>query len=186
MQLIPLKVKLSYADEIKYPDFNQVPSVLRKGLDWRKYFDFFGGWHYDRVCGFGQVDATNPDPDAWYGVVFVEVPFAEEAVRLWPNLCEVLTELQAATFYDERSHIKDAAVKYDAEMLNGIRAKYDITGKFTPADVAKMDSNDKESIDPEHPTPGVIRNRTKTLADFKSTRGMTLAPDSEIARIKAL
>lgn len=183
--LVPLRIKIGYDGKCKYPPFDEIPAEKRKFLSWQKYFDFWGGWQYDKLSGFGESDDYNSDPDFWFGAVLVGADFAEEAVTRWPDLCEILDEVEFAHFYDNRTHIGAPESNYNAEVLNGIRAKYDIVGPFPPEVVAIMDKEDQDALDPDHPSPGICKNRKKNFARLKENRRLQINTP-EIARLKAL
>lgn len=182
--LFPLKVKICYDGKYKYPPFDEIPAEMRNNMEWTKYFDFWGGWHYDRLSGFGEADDYNPDHNCLFGVVLVGEDFAKEATKRWPELCEVLDEDEMDAFYNDRAHSKEPAVMYNADILNGIRAKYGIVGKIEPEDIAKMDEEDKCACDPDHPSPGMCKNVKKSFKDFKSNRRLKLANKVEVNKLK--
>ncbi len=177
MDLVPLRVTItrgmvSHRPQNLYPDFDQIEDEHRRGLSWQAYVDLFGGWHYHKGGGFGETDDYNPDLFTWFGMVLVEPAFAARALELFPELVTELDEAQFAVFYDTKAHAHEPAEAVTAEVLNRIRAKYGIVGgPFTAQQIATMDPSDREALDPEHPTPGLVRNRRKTWVDFKKARG---------------
>lgn len=172
---VPLRIKIKQgANGLVYPDLNQVASELRKHMEWTKYVDLCGGWHYDKPSGHGEVDGYNPDPEIWFGVIVVDADFADAAEALYPELCDVLTEAEFEVYHDERAHAHEPEHKYNPDVMNGIRAKYGIAGALTHADPLITSVADREALDPSHPAPGVVRNRRRRYADFKLNRGITI------------
>lgn len=186
MDIVPLKVTMTKgASGIQYPPFNEISREIRRSLDWTQYVDLLGGWHYDRVSGFGESDAAdapgggNPDPFTWCGVMLVEPAFAAEAVQKWPDKCSVLTEAAFEAFYDHRAHAHESPETVNTERINELRAKYGIMGRISLVELAKLpkkdlDDDDLEALNPEHPAPGIVRNKAKKWAWFKAARNLKI------------
>ncbi len=177
LELVPLRVTITrgmvgrQAQNV-YPEFDQIEGEHRRGLAWTAYVDLFGGWHYHRGAGFGEIDDYNSDLFTWFGVILVEQPFADRALELFGDAVTELDETQFAVFYDTKAHAHEPAEAVNPEALNRIRAKYGIVGgPFTAQQIATMDQADREALDPEHPAPGLVRNRRKTWAEFSKARG---------------
>lgn len=172
MELIPLKVKIGLKNEggkklHAFPDFNQIDSVLRDNMDWSYFVDKFGGWHYDQISGHADDDPGDDTPRGnWDGMLCVPNAFAQAAVAMFPAQCSILTETQAETFYDTRSHVRDSAIKEDTNVLQAIKAKRDLG-------IAE-DQADLDALNPDHPALGRRRNKRKDWAGFKAAEGVTI------------
>ncbi len=183
MKRVPLRVEMPKgANGIMYPDFDQIASGLRKGLTWTEYFEVCGGWFYDKLSGHDQTDTYNPNPETWMGAVLVDAAFADEAMRLFPARCKVLTEVEFLEFHDDRCTIQQPLEHINADRLLQIRAKYGILEGILSKDDARITAlEDKQALDPEHPAPGIVRNRRKKLADVKIQRNLEIDEESVIS-----
>jgi hypothetical protein len=172
MELVPLKVKIGLKSENgrkshSFPDFNQLSSSLRDDLDWSYFVDKFGGWHYDQLSGHADDDPGDDSPQGnWNGMILVPNDFAQAAVAAFPTQCSILTEAEATTFYDDRAHICDPAIKEDVDVLQAISAKRSLS--------IVEDQGDLDALNPDHPASGRRRNKRKTWADFKTAEGITI------------
>lgn len=175
LELVPLKITLKMGPNgIEYPDFNQIPLILRRNLDWRKYIDFNGGWHYDKEDGFGKADAYNSDHTTWSGMILVDQPFAQQAVALFPEQVTELDETDFIHYYEKRAHRREIAERIDANILMGLRAKYGIDGAIKSHHIADMTDEEKDMLDPESDTPGITQNKNKTAAGYLAKRGVKI------------
>ena len=184
MLLVPLRIKIGRKigkddkgndrPENAYPDFDgQISAATREGLSWPYYVDRYGGWHYDKRSGFGEVDDYNPDPMMQFGVLTVPIAFAEAAVAAFPGTAEIIAEAEFEEFYDTRAHAHEAKEFIATEVLNALRAKYgQPTGPLKPDET--WDPEDVNALDPEHPAPGIVRNPRKKLAGWLKHRGCKL------------
>lgn len=217
MELVPLRIKIGRKQSSKgmrndYPDFNAIDSVIRHGLDWSNYVDTYGTrWHYDKLSGFKESDAYNPDPMIQYGMFAVPEDFANAALTLFPTKVEQLTEAEFETFYNDRAHSHESEEDCNSGVLNVIRAKYgdipitkqkiiefftDVTKVEKDAKVVefeslvgkgltieelakiellvKMSPADCKALDPNHPAPGIKKNRRRYYSDFKALQNFTV------------
>lgn len=167
MELTALKVRICLKgnNQHDFPAFNNLPSAVRDGVDWSIFVDRFGGWHYDQVCGHADEDETSAR-GCWNGMLLVPDDFAQAAVAMFPERCSLLTEVEAEAFYNDRAHVRDAAVREDVTTLQAISAKAALG--------LEKDSDDLNALNPDHPAPGRRRNNKKTFAGFKQAMGITL------------
>jgi hypothetical protein len=171
MNLVPLKVKIGLKGnrQHSFPPFNELDSVLRDGMDWSHFIDKFGGWHYDQLSGHVDDDPDVGSPkDTWLGMVLVPEDFADAAVARWPAQCEIIDENDAESLYNDRCHVRDPAVREDAEALQAIATKRTLG--------IPEDADDLAALDPEHPSSGRRTNKRKTWASFKQAEGITISP----------
>lgn len=169
MELVPLKVRIGLKanGNHKFPDFNQIDPGFRDNMDWSYFVDKFGGWHYDKVAGHADDDTPNASPPGiWIGMLLVPDSFAQEAVSKFPSICSIIDEPTAETFYNNRAHMHEPAIREDREVLQAIQAK---RGVGIPED-----ADDLAALDPDHPAVGRRRNKVKTFAGFKTQRGITI------------
>jgi hypothetical protein len=145
--------------------------VINSNSDWSKYIDIHGtGWHYDSTGHKeerveGDTDWDSPHGQQW-GMLLVPEEFANQAVARFPNECEIISETKAEAFYDEKVTRDIPAEKIDTDALAAIKAKEDL-GIDVAAEKAK-------ALDPDDPTPGIIKNDRKKFKDFKSKVGVTI------------
>lgn len=167
MELVPLKVKIGLRPNghHDFPAFNELPSVVRGGIDWSTFIDRFGGWHYDQVSGHDHEDVDSPKNN-WNGMFLVPDDFAQAAVAKFTATCTILNEADAEKFYNERAHIRDPEIKEDTTILQAIAAKAALG--------ITQDQSDINALDPDHPTSGRRRNKKKTFVGFKTEQGFTV------------
>jgi len=183
MDMVCIKVKIGRKREGNrvvndYPDFNRLHKDLRRDMDWSAFIDTFGtGWFYDKISGFGEADAENPDPNIQYGMIAVPEDFALAAVDEFPDQVTIEDEVELERFHDERAtaHMPDERI--DREVLDSIRAKHGITGSLEdergrPA--SRITDSEKKALDPDHPAPGICKNWKKRWADLKARRGIKI------------
>lgn len=175
-ELVALKVKIKLGlknGKIQhiYPDFNALDPSVRDDMDWALFLDYKGtGWHYDKICGFGETDPYNPDPDVWLGAITVPQPFADAALFMFPNEVEELDESDLQTFYDDRAHVQEPEQNYDVNVLQAIKAKKQLKRTMTQSDA--------DSLDPDKPNPGIVKNWRKKWTDFKAKKGIKIIRSS--------
>lgn len=165
--LIPIKVRIGTSESggAKYPPFNNLLSVQSTGLDWSKYIDVHGsGWLYDEI-GHKEEDADSPRGQQW-GMLLVPEDFATEAVAAFPDDVEVVDEVEAEDFYNNRVAARQPEELLDNEVLQGIKLKQDLGLQLT--------QDQQDALDPEKPARGIRKNERKTFAGFTAERGLTL------------
>jgi len=161
-ELIPIRVRIGikpngHAD---YPNFNSISSGIRQGLDWSHYVDIYGlAWHYDKTSGHKENTIDSPLGQQW-GVLIVPPDFAEAAISQFPDRVTKLTEAELGDFYDNKAHVREPDEVIDEKVLSGIQAKQDLGLPLTTQQTAVLD--------PEDDTPGIVRNKKKTWAEFKT------------------
>ena len=162
--VIGLKASGRTAGHHQYPDFGQLACVLASGMDWSRYVDVHGdGWHYDKVSGHRDDDADSPF-GTWFGMLLVPVGFAEQALAQFPDTVTQLTEAQCKTFYESRVTVRQPALIESVGTLQALAAKRQLDLPET--------EEDRQALDPDHPSPGITRNQRKTWADFKKKCGL--------------
>jgi hypothetical protein len=156
----------------KYPDFNKVSSVTRKGMDWCKYIDAFGiGMQYDKACGHKEESAHSPFGEQCC-VVAVPADFADEALALFPTVLTELTVAEFEDFYDNKAHAHETAEHIDTDVLDAITQKEKL-GLAVPEKI--------DAIDVTTETRGIRKNHDKLWADKKVKCGCNV-----ISRKKAV
>lgn len=184
MELVPLRVKTyigagapdaqgRVGNAIQYPAFDAIPSDLRGGVTWTAFIDRFGSHLFDNCCDFHEVDEYNPVHGMRYSCFMVPPNFADAAVALFPDLVEILSEEEFEEFHDTRVTVHMPEEVVHADTLNAIRAKHGIpTGALKPT--ATMSVTEKNALDPNSPTPGIVKNQRKYWADVKAKRKVTI------------
>ena len=169
--LVPLKVKIGLRVEKggrrhDYPRFNDLAEDVRGGMDWSIFVDNFGGgWKYDAVSGHDTEDAESPR-GFQFGMLLVPETFAVAAVEAFPDQCAVLDETEAKTFYEDRHTVNQPEVNEDTRVLQAIAAKR--------AAGIPEDEDDRNAMDPDKPTRGRTRNKTKSWDGYKQHRGIVI------------
>lgn len=148
----------------KYPEFNKVSSVARKGMDWCSYIDAFGiGMQYDKACGHKE------EGDTPFGeqccVIAVEEAFADEALALFPRDITELTVAEFEAFYNDKAHAHELAEKVDKDVLDAIAQK-EALGLAVPEKADAVDVNTE--------TRGIRKNHNKLWADKKVKSGVNM------------
>jgi hypothetical protein len=151
------KEKKWTAGDAKYPDFNQVSEVARKGLDWSIYVDKHGiGMQYDTENGHQDDTPESPQGEQCC-VVAVLQDFATEALTLFPELTQ-LTPAEFEDFYNNKAHVRESVELVDADVLTVIAAK-EKAGLPVPEKA--------KAFDPDSPEAGIRKNHNKKWSDFK-------------------
>ncbi len=165
----------------EYPNFNLVSTTIRKGMDWSKYLDVFGGgMHYDKTCGHKDESVESP-----YGeqVCCMCVPqdFATEALNLFPAKVSELTPVEFEVFYDEKAHAHEPDETINDNALNGLNAQRTLK-VAVGEDVTALDVRIRKALDPNDITEaGVKKNVKKTWNDAKTAEGINLTPNVIVA-----
>ncbi len=148
----------------KYPDFNQVSSATRQGMDWCTYIDTFGiGMQYDKACGHKEAGETP------YGkqccVIAVPQDFATEALALFSNDLTQLTPLEFEDFYNNKAHAHESTEHIDTDVLEAINQKEKL---LLPV------PEKADALNPDNPARGIRKNHGRLLVDFKKKAGIEL------------
>lgn len=161
---IGIKTSGAQAGHHQYPNFGDLACVIASGMDWARYVDVHGeGWHYDKVSGHRDDDADSPFGQQ-FGVLIVPEVFAAEAVARFQAIVW-MTQAECKTFYETRVTAHIPTLDEDANKLQAMAAKRQLGIEETEAD--------RDALNPDHPSPGIVRNPRKTWADFKKKCGMT-------------
>jgi hypothetical protein len=129
------------------------------------------GWVRDQVENLG----TGAEQGQWLTLVPKE--FADEAARLFPERCEVLDELVAAAFYEQRCTINDPEEFEDERVLQAIAARVQLEEKgIAPPPTAAQQAARAAALDPGNNKNGIKRNNRKTFADMKAALAVTIHP----------
>lgn len=173
MELVALQVQIGLKGngEWDYPDFDRITPAKRGNAPWHNFVDRTGGWCYDNVASHNEIDEVSPDEGIQLGCILVPEPFAAEAVQLFEDQVAVLSEEEFSKFYDERAMVNVPSEKINADIVNGLRAKYGQSGALDPS---VMSAEEQQMLDPEHPRPGISKNRKGKFADLKSRQKLTL------------
>lgn len=184
MELVPLRLKVRQGagapdaqgrvfNQWIYPDFDAIPSDLRGGVSWTAFIDRYGGHMIDNCCDFHEVDDYNGEHGMKYTGFLVPPEFADAAVARFPDQVEILSEEEWEKFHDTRVTVHMPDEQVHADSLNAIRAKHGITsGPLTAT--AAMSAAEKNALDPDHPSPGIVRNTRKYWKDIKAKRQVTI------------
>lgn len=148
----------------KYPDFNQITSSARNGMDWCVYIDKFGiAMQYDKSCGHKEVGDTS------YGeqccVIAVPQAFATEALALFPDDITKLTPLEFEDFYNNKAHAHESIEHIDNDVLEAIAQKEKL---------ALPVPEKADALNPDNPARGIRKNKDKMFVDFKAVSGIEI------------
>ena len=167
-ELTAIKVKIGKKKDghAKYPDFGLLQVVKDEGMDWAKYVDVYGlGWKYDKKCGHDEVDVESPQ-GIWLGMLVVPEVFALQAVAMFPDEVELLDDVDAENFYNNRVTVKMSDEIVDNDVLQGIKLKQDLGQPLTAQQLKALDPNDD--------TSGIRKNKDKVWADFRAKKDITV------------
>ena len=167
-ELTTIKVKIGKKKNghSKYPDFHLLQVVIDADMDWAKYVDVYGlGWKYDKKCGHDEVDAESLQ-GIWLGMLIVPEVFAIQAVAMFPDEVELLDNVDAESFYNNRVTIKMSDEIIDTDVLQGIKLKQDLGQSLT--------LQQQKALDPNDDRPGIRKNKDKVWADFKVKKSITI------------
>ena len=164
---IGIKKSGAKAGHHQYPDFGQLTCVIASGMDWSRYIDVYGeSWHYDNISGHRDDDEDSPFGQQ-FGMLLVPVEFAEQAVAKFSDTVTRLAEAECESFYDTRTQTHAPRFHESVDRLQAIAAK-----RFLG--IAETE-DDRNALDPDHPSAGIVRNPRKTWTDFKKKCGLKLA-----------
>jgi hypothetical protein len=157
-----------------YPNFNEITSVTRNGMDWSKFIDVAGGgWHYDKACGHKEESVDSPFGEQ-IGCLCVPVAFAVEALNLFPGVVSKMTANEFAVFNDDKAHAHEDAEKVDTDTLNGLSARRQLM-KVRNKDTTELDKQIDRALNPLiKEEMGVRKNDTKLWADAVGVNGINL------------
>lgn len=176
--LVPIRVRVKRGVKggrkcAVYPEFNQIPSAIRQGVDWAVFIDTWGiGWHYDKVENIGS------GRDEEYAITAVPEGFASAATELFPSDVRIISEAEAALFYEGRAHVRDEIERLDTEVLTAIAARVQLEslGVAPPPSVEIMEAR-KRCLDPaDQNKSGIRANLRRTWKGFLQEEGFTIAP----------
>lgn len=182
--LVPLQVKVfrrsadldskRKAGQADIPPFNEIPEDIRHGLPWSQYIDQYGsGWiGRDQVENLGL---KNRDHGMW--LALVPEDFANEAVARWPHLCRILSDTQAATFYETRCALDEPDMEYDDAELDRIYKLHVLEqAGVAPPPSQQEQQRRQRALDPSHPSRGVRPNNRKSWTGIKGEHSFTVKP----------
>lgn len=166
--MVPIKIKIGLKanGNAAYPDFNQLQIVKDSGLDWSVYVDVMGlEWHYDRTSGHKDNSVDSPYGQQW-GTLIVPEAFADQAIEMFPTLITYLNETELEDFYDNKSHVYEPDQIITKPILDNIKAKQDLEIDLTQSDL--------NALNPDNPSPGIVKNNNKKWIDFKTLKDVTI------------
>lgn len=156
-----------------YPDWTQLPLEAERGEDHRDHQ--LVKWRYDNQFGHEDDDALSP-AGTWHGMMVVTETFANEAVAMFPGRVTIMTEVEAADFWDNRHGYGRPTEKIDTDYLIGLKARRDLMvarGRGVP-EVAALDAEIDKALDPNDKAPGVRKVKDRTWTDAKVALGFTI------------
>ena len=165
-ELVPIKISIGLkstgaaAGQHLYPDFGALEVVRASGLNWSRYIDVYGtGWHYCRKSGHSDDDPGIASPAGHqHGMLLVPKEFADQAASAFAEV-EKMTEVEAKSFYETRCMIGAVETFENADVLMAMAAKRQLGVEET--------DQDRRALDPDDPTPGIVKNERATWTGFK-------------------
>jgi len=168
--LVPLKVltrrtypRRSDGSTSVFPDLNALPPEVRGGLGYGVYLTSIGS---DWICHNKTVNlGTGADHGEW--VALVPRAFAQAAVSQFPSDCEVLTETELQTLYDNDYGAYQPDLVRDGAELEALKAERELLlARSRPTDA--IDAEIDAALDPDNPRSGVRRGPVaRTWAERK-------------------
>ncbi len=158
----------------QYPNFNLISNAIRKGMDWSKYLDVYGGgMHYDKTSGHKEESVASP-----YGqqICSMTVPedFAEQAVSLFPTIVTAMTPTEFETFHDTKAHAHEPDDVVDTDALNGLNTQRALMTAISQ-DTTVLDAKIVRALDRTDRTEnGVKENIRKRWSGASIEKGITL------------
>lgn len=179
MVVIGLRERPQGGREADHPNWGLVTPPATGQLSGTGRFaeDFtLGSWHYDKRSGHDDDDGVTSPLGTQRGVRLVTPAFAAAALAVFsgpPYNMRVLTEAEWETFYDNRvrGHMQDNRV--DMEVLNALKAEFDLrtaAGLPTIAVRARI----IKALDPDDTEPGIRRDPLRRWATFKTTYNLVI------------
>lgn len=178
IDVVALQVRIGLVSTVRglkhlYPDFNRIDRSLRESMDWSAFIDLYGGWSYDKVSGHKDDDTANGSPRGiWLGMLLVPEDFANAAVDLFPEQCNILSDAQAKKFYEDRVTVDQPDDFEDTEALQAMAARLVIEEKLGITPSAKESNRRVDALNPDKRQRGIRKNETKTWEGYKSKKGL--------------
>ncbi len=183
MDLVFIRVLIRSTPEkpMKYPDFGALDGDVRDNQNWAVFMDRWGGQHIDKKSKMKEADDVTP-MGLQHCMYAVPAKFALAAVNMFPEEVSILSEVDAAAFYDDRAHAHEDENRMDENKINYIRAKYGVEGNIFSADTKDWDAEDLKALDPEDITPGIVKNVNKKFAGFKASKDINVLEAKDIVQ----
>lgn len=170
MKVVPIKVKIGLKEDghADYPDWYKLPLAQNETPASNMFF----GWKYDKTCGHKEGGIDSPYGMQW-GMVLVSGQFAIQAVATFPDLVTILTEAEAAEFWDNKVTAHIPEVKHDNNVLQALQVELSLKESLG------QDTNDLKikigkALDPDDIEVGIKRNKEKKFADAKIHLGFSI------------
>ena len=170
MDLVPIKVKIGLRSNghADHPDWSKLPlarSVIPSTL-------MFHGWKYDKTSGHAESTPDSPI-GVQYGVVLVTPEFAVQALSVFPDIIEVLTENQLETFWNEKAYGHVTEDRVDVSALQALLVERQLR-EAIGSSTTEVDTRIVQSLDPTNRRPGKRSNPMKWWKDAKKTLDVTV------------
>lgn len=169
--LVPIRFTFGRGQKgAKYPDFNKLPSEVRNGLGWSKFFDIYGsGMHYDKVdnLGTGHTHGT--------ACVLVPEPFATAAAAAFEEV-EIIDEAEFERFWNDRCTVHLPDEEIDTDYLQGLLAQVQLEKELGITPPAEVMETRKKALDPADKSQGVRKNEMKRWQDAKKKMKVEIHP----------
>ena len=175
MDVVFIKVKIGLRPngDADHPDWTQLPCAgidTKEEKELKLRTEMFLGWFYDQISGH-QDDSIGSPLGVQYGMLGVSDKFANEAKQMWPDKIEILTEVQAEDFYNNRVTVNQPENRYDADELQGLYYELQLK-KELAEDVEPVKTRISMALNPENDVSGVRKNKTKIWTDLKTQKGI--------------
>jgi len=171
MELVPIKVKIGLRADNRtadHPQWDLLPSYTEETAA----AAMVGGWQYDKTSGHREVSADSPYGQQW-GVLLVTEAFALEAVATFPTLVTILSEAELEDFWDNKAHAHQPDHRRDDAELQALRdelaLKKELRVPYGETQIALA-----KALDPDNPSPGVVKNKMKKWQDAKVALDITI------------
>jgi len=167
---VALKVKIGlrpngHAD---HPDWQKLPLAASEGLSGH----IRGGWYYDKTCGHKEHGSDSPCGMQW-GMILVSREFADEALRIFPDIVTELADAEAKEFWDQRVYAHMPINRIQTDILVGLKAQRDLLVDLQ-RDTSEVDAQIDAALDPDSATMGVCRDKFKQWASAKALLGVVI------------
>jgi len=117
------------------------------------------GWHYDRCCGH-SIETVESKLGEQFGLLLVPVLFAIQAMSVFPDVVQRVTEVEVAEFYDDHAHAHEPPRQIDTNYILALKALRDLNIILLP--------EEDDALDPSKDKPGVRLNHNRRWIDYKA------------------
>jgi hypothetical protein len=136
-------------------------------------------WKYDKTSGHDEDNGGDSPVGTQFGMMIVTEQFANEAVATFPvGVVTILTEAEAAIFWDDKAHAHVAENQVNSQMVADLNNELQLhIAADSPAPIINaLKAKAKNALNPVHGENGIKKHKSKKFVDAKGHFGFTIKP----------